>query len=181
MRSTYLARLPLLLGLTLTQAACTSDLPAVAPASDDAGDTALSTDAVNDTARSDSSPTTDATTDGGAVDGDPVDIGPRDTGPSTDSGGASCGLPSEPTCSGGLNCCERACKNFNNDPLHCGECLHRCEGDTSMCLGGKCEVPTCAPACGPGQVCCSVPGPGPVGAPVCIVGITCPIGCPLCK
>jgi len=81
----------------------------------------------------------------------------------------------------GLVQCGAACVNIKNDPTNCGACGVACSGGSSMCLNGTCAAPTCAPACGGGQQCCEIFGPGPSGPPQCEDGGTCPVGCPLCK
>ena len=110
----------------------------------------------------------------------PVDTTPPpdDSHPVGDSGGGPC----DPSggCSAVLKCCAGSCVYEQNDPLNCGGCGIVCSGETSMCLGGTCTKPTCSPACGTGQSCCQIDGPGPSGPPRCIDGPTCPIGCPLC-
>ena len=95
-----------------------------------------------------------------------------------DSGGGTCG--SATVCGAGLNCCGGYCVNFQNDPNNCGHCGGLCTGATPMCAGGTCAASTCAPPCGSGSVCCDVRGPGPSRPPMCYVGTTCPVGCPLC-
>lgn len=188
---THLTRLPLLLALALGPAACSAGISDVAPPADDTGgadtttgDSGARDDGTDgtllDSITGDTS-TGDGAVDGGSGDATPGDVAPPDTGPSTDSGGAACGAPGDPSCGGGLNCCAGACKNFENDPLNCGGCGHLCTGEKSMCLGGGCETPTCPTTCAAGEQCCLVPGPGPSALPKCYPGITCPVGCPLCK
>ncbi|MEI8257501.1 MAG: hypothetical protein WCJ30_17645 [Deltaproteobacteria bacterium] len=109
-------------------------------------------------------------TDGGTVDAVDLVVG--------DSGGGAC---EGGTCSAGLSCCNSGCMNLANDPLNCGTCGHVCAGATSMCSGGGCVAETCVPACGAGSVCCEVNRGGPVGGPACYAGVTCPVGCPLCR
>jgi hypothetical protein len=179
MRSTYITRIGVAAVLGLT--GCTSSIPSVAPGSEDGGtdgtvgDSGISLDSIAiDTLLLDTS-----VIDGGSGDATSGDVSPADA--AADSGGAACGAATDPTCGGGLNCCDGQCKNFQNDPLNCGACSHRCGGDKSMCTGGTCQVPSCVPACAPGEQCCVVPGPGPAALPKCIPGFTCPVGCPLCK
>jgi hypothetical protein len=132
------------------------------------GDTTPGGDSTSDVV-ADTSPPPDDTTP------PPVDARPDVVG---DSGGGPC----DPSggCSALLKCCAGACVYEQNDPLNCGGCGVVCSGETSMCEGGHCIKPTCAPACGAGQSCCQIDGPGPSGPPRCVDGPTCPIGCPLC-
>ncbi len=119
---------------------------------------------------------------GGGTDSGGVDGGTPDSGGGTDSGADSGGGPCDAgACAPGLACCGDACINEQNDPLNCGGCGTKCEGKTSMCLNGKCQAPTCKPACAGGDVCCEIQGPGPSGPPKCEPGPTCPVGCPLCN
>ncbi len=104
------------------------------------------------------------------------DVSSGDVPVVTDSGGGPC---TGTMCSLGLTCCGGICANTSNDPNNCGACGTRCSGATSMCLG-RCQAPTCEPACATGQTCCDIQGPGPSRPPMCIVGTTCPVGCPLC-
>jgi hypothetical protein len=50
----------------------------------------------------------------------------------------------------------------------------------TMCNGGQCAPPSCAPQCAPNETCCYVDGPGPSRPPQCVQGVTCPAGCPAC-
>jgi hypothetical protein len=118
-----------------------------------------------------------ATQDVIASDAVTQDVVARDA-PAADSGGGACGAGI--VCGAGLHCCSGGCMNLQNDPLNCGACGHRCEGATPMCRGGACGAAACAPACGAGQSCCDVQGPGPSREPFCVDGPTCPVGCPLC-
>ena len=99
-------------------------------------------------------------------------------GTSSESGSGPCGGD---TCTTGLVCCGDTCVNTNNDPHNCGACGLACTGGTSMCSGSTCAAPTCQPTCSSGQRCCEIDGPGPSGAPQCVDGDTCPVGCPLCN
>ena len=123
-----------------------------------------------------------ATVDTGVVDSAPSDTGtidsaPMDTGVRPDSGGGGCGAGG--ACAGGLRCCDGACVNEGNDPFNCGGCGVRCAAPSSMCAGGHCGTPLCAPGCVAGQTCCELDGPGPTRIQ-CVAGSTCPVGCPLC-
>jgi hypothetical protein len=123
--------------------------------------------------------TSDAVTDlSGDTTPPPDDTRPPPPDVVGDSGGGPC----DPSggCTPGLKCCAGACVYEQNDPLNCGGCGIVCSGEASMCLGGHCVKPTCAPACAAGQTCCQVDGPGPSGPPRCVDGPTCPIGCPAC-
>jgi hypothetical protein len=114
----------------------------------------------------------------GASDAASSDGSGHSDGSQSDGGGGPC---SANACAMGLHCCADSCVNELNDPLNCGACGNHCTGSTSMCLGGQCVAPTCAPACTSGHVCCQIDGPGPSGPPQCIQGDTCPVGCPLCQ
>jgi hypothetical protein len=83
-------------------------------------------------------------------------------------------------CAGGLTCCNGACVNLQNDPLHCGVCANTCVAPMPMCSAGTCTAQSCLPVCGPGAVCCDIIGPGPTRPAQCLSGTTCPVGCPLC-
>lgn len=104
---------------------------------------------------------------------------PASDAPSADSGGGACSASG--TCPTGLSCCNGACVNLVNDPLHCGACDVACSGASSMCAGSACTAPTCTPGCKLGQQCCDVMGPGPSRPATCVDGPTCPVGCPLCR
>jgi hypothetical protein len=110
-------------------------------------------------------------------------------------GGPSCALVD---CIQGRDCCNGACVNTANDPLNCGGCNKRCEGDKPYCGNGMCMPPPCGlniictaistccgeTCCGPGQLCCQEQGPVS-RAPTCHTPTadqpTCPQGCaPLC-
>lgn len=104
--------------------------------------------------------------DAGVIDGSVVD-----------SGGGAC---DGGTCPGGLYCCAGGCVNLANDPLNCGTCGRTCAGSTPMCQSGTCAADACTPPCALGSVCCEVNRGGPLGAPSCYQGTTCPVGCPLC-
>jgi hypothetical protein len=114
-------------------------------------------------------------------------------------GDASGGDASENCASGcgpGLTCCGASCANLQNDILNCGACGNTCAGpdpfcDYGQCTQAPCTVPPptsgglcCGDAiCGPRQLCCNVPGPGPAMlGPSCAdeVNGTCPVGCPAC-
>jgi hypothetical protein len=91
----------------------------------------------------------------------------------------------------------------NNDPMNCGACGKRCEGENSFCGGGTCMPAPCTPnpaagvcapnsiccgsaCCSPDQLCCQENGPVSGGPPSCFTPTpdqkTCPPGCaPLCK
>lgn len=136
----------------------------------------------------DASPSTDATaldsatSDAGSrTDGAPSDAAPNDAAvlETGDSGGGAC---DGGACSAGLMCCGgEACKNLMNDPRNCGACGKNCGPTEPMCQNGTCRPATCQPACGASQSCCEVNRGGPSGGPSCFDGITCPVGCPLCR
>lgn len=109
--------------------------------------------------------------------------------------GAVCTL----ACTVGRTCCGAGCVNLQNDPRNCGFCGKRCEGNTSYCADGTCQVPPCGPlvdclsgasccgntCCGTGEICCQDQGPISV-APSCFKPTaaepTCPQGCaPQCR
>jgi len=121
--------------------------------------------------------TTDATTSDVASNDAVSDVVVSDA-PFPDSGGGSC---TNGGCTFGFLCCQDECINKDNDPYNCGGCGIRCTGSTSMCFNGKCQAPTCNPACTSSQTCCEIEGPGPSGLPKCVDGPTCPVGCPECQ
>ena len=103
-------------------------------------------------------------------------------------------------CATGRMCCGGFCVNLQNDPFNCGACGKMCEGNTSFCLNGTCQAPTClAPIlCGAGSFCCgnsccsqassAAIRQGPAGGipPTCFTPgketPTCPQGCaPICE
>jgi hypothetical protein len=175
--------LPASIGLVL---ACSGSSLEVAP--EDGGDdssiadsgTTSDTSTRGDTTKDDTTVVDSVSTD--APPGDstpPPDVTP-DAPPDVvaDSGGGPCSAGS--ACPTFLHCCSGACVNEQNDPLNCGGCGIVCSGATPMCEAGHCVAATCEPACGSGQTCCLVDGPGPSGGPKCVDGPTCPIGCPAC-
>lgn len=98
----------------------------------------------------------------------------------------------------GLTCCGDRCVGTYNDIFNCGACGNECTGASVYCNGTECSAPPCSAAscaasetccgsecCAPGELCCTVPGPGPGAPPRCVApdGATgsCPIGCPLCQ
>ncbi len=102
-------------------------------------------------------------------------------------------------CMMGRTCCGAACVNTNNDPMNCGACGRRCEGNAPLCSSSKCVIPPCSPTilcqtgatccgqacCAAGELCCEADGPVSGGAPSCFLPTrdqpTCPQGCaPLC-
>jgi hypothetical protein len=138
--------------------------------------------------------------------GAPVDAGERiDAGMPFDAGHPRDGGMDHPDaggCDGGCPfsrlCCSGECINPANDPMNCGTCGTKCEGDTPYC-NNTCMAAPCSPGarcdadggaccgsscCGTGELCCD--SEGPVGnEPVCYMPTqdqpTCPQGCaPLC-
>ena len=60
-------------------------------------------------------------------------------------------------CTTGRTCCGGTCVNLQNDPLNCGTCGRRCEGNTPYCGDGTCQQPPCDPQvelCAPNSICC---------------------------
>jgi hypothetical protein len=98
----------------------------------------------------------------------------------------------------GMSCCDGECVLLYNDVLNCGGCGNLCPEEAPYCDGNSCTPAPCDMAgactgselccgsacCAPGELCCTVPGPGPSGLPGCYApndAGTCPIGCPLCQ
>lgn len=108
-------------------------------------------------------------------------------------------LECDPMCAmQGLTCCNGACVATYNDVSNCGGCAVACTDPHPYCDGTACVAPPCdagttcadptfccgSACCATGQLCCTVPGPGPTGAPACVTPDetgTCPVGCPLCQ
>ncbi len=82
----------------------------------------------------------------------------------------------------GLTCCSGMCVLTSNDIFNCGGCGNVCPDSAPYCDGHGCTATPCND-CAPGELCCTVPGPGPAGSPACYApneAGTCPVGCPLC-
>jgi Chaperone of endosialidase/Stigma-specific protein, Stig1 len=121
------------------------------------------------------------------------------TGAAGATGSAGTGGVCLAACTVGRTCCGGGCVNTENDPMNCGACGKRCEGETTFCNGGTCVAPPCGPTvrctsqssccgnacCAPGDLCCDRQGPISDGQPICFTPTadqrTCPQGCaPLC-
>lgn len=113
---------------------------------------------------------------------------------SSASSGAGGGGDCMPACGVGLECCNGACINPNNDILNCGGCgAATCPGPNPFCNNGVCAQAPCDPntvctgiqsccgssCCMMGMLCCVVPA-GPLGPPTCTAPVngTCPPGNP---
>ena len=104
---------------------------------------------------------------------------PADLARAGDGGTRPCAV----LCTMGFTCCNGACVNLRNDIHNCGACGVTCSGPQPYCNGTACAAAPCSPACGSGELCCDVQGPGPSRGPACTAptdGGTCPLGCPLC-
>jgi hypothetical protein len=104
-------------------------------------------------------------------------------GGGTGGSGGGTGKPCAVLCTMGFICCDGQCVNTRNDIRNCGACGNACTAPDDFCDGQKCAPPPCSPACGAGELCCVINGPGPSRGPECSQptdGGTCPPGCPLC-
>jgi hypothetical protein len=56
----------------------------------------------------------------------------------------------------GRTCCNKVCVNVANDPLNCGRCGNKCDGNTPYCDGSCQATPCTRPSgnCGQGTTCC---------------------------
>src|SRR3954447_21054070 len=89
--------------------------------------------------------------------------GTSDLALAADGGNRPCAV----LCTMGFTCCDGACVNLRNDIHNCAACGNVCTAPDDFCDGQKCAPPPCSPACGSGELCCNVEGPGPSRGPMC--------------